>query len=63
MEYYVGIDVPLEQSRVCVMDATGGVVRRVKVASEPEALMASFSGLNLPLDRIGLEAGSLSQWL
>ncbi len=34
MEYYAGIDVSLEQSSVCVVDARGRVVREAKVASE-----------------------------
>ena len=53
----------LEQSSVCVVDATGRIVREAKVASEPEALITFLRGLNLPLVRIGLEAGPLSQWL
>jgi hypothetical protein len=40
MEYYAGIDVSLESSSVCVVDATGQVLREVKIASEPEALVA-----------------------
>ena len=45
------------------MDATGKVVREVKVASEPEALVRFFDELGLSVSRIGLEAGPLSQWL
>ena len=63
MEHYVGIDVSLERSSVCVVDATGKIVREAKVASEPEALVRLFGQLGLPLTRIGLEAGPLSQWL
>ena len=63
MEHYVGIDVSLERSSVCVIDATGRIVREAKVASEPEALARLFAQLGLPLTRIGLEAGPLSQWL
>ena len=63
MEHYAGIDVSLECSSVCVVDTTGKIVREGKVASEPEALIAWFSALGLPLGRIGLEAGPLSQWL
>ena len=63
MEHYAGIDVSLESSSVCVVDGTGRIIREAKVASEPEALVAWFGGLDLDLTRIGLEAGPLSQWL
>src|SRR5919202_2428522 len=63
MEHYAGIDVSLERSSVCVVDATGRIVREAKVASEPAALVRFFQALDLPLTRLGLEAGPLSQWL
>ena len=63
MEHYAGIDVSLELSSVCVVDATGRIVREAKVASEPEALVAWFHGLGIDVTRVGLEAGPLSQWL
>jgi transposase len=63
MEQYAGIDVSLESASVCVVDATGRIVREAKVASEPEALIAWFDRLEVTPTRIGLEAGPLSQWL
>jgi hypothetical protein len=48
---------------VCVVDGAGRIVRESKVASEPEALIGWFGKLGLSLERIGLEAGPLSQWL
>src|ERR1700680_2472392 len=63
MDHYAGIDVSLECSSVCVVDASGKIVREGKVASEPEALIDYFGSLRLPVVRIGLEAGPLSQWL
>ena len=63
MEHYAGIDVSLEQSSVCVVDATGRIVREAKVPSEPQALVGFLAQLGLPLARVGLEAGPLSQWL
>jgi transposase len=63
MDYFAGIDVSLEQSSVCVVDATGKIVREAKVASEPDALVRFFGELGFPVVRIGLEAGPLSQWL
>ena len=63
MDHYTGIDVSLEQSSVCVVDAGGKIIREAKVASEPEALIEWFAALGFPVARIGLEAGPLSQWL
>jgi transposase len=63
MEHYAGIDVSLECSSVCVVDTSGKIVREVKVASEPTALIDWFCSLGFELARIGLEAGPLSQWL
>ena len=62
MDHYAGIDVSLERSSVCVVDATGRIVREAKVASEPEALVDFFRRLGLPLVRVGLEAGPLFEW-
>jgi transposase len=63
MEQYAGIDVSLELSSVCIVDAQGKIVKETKVASEPEALVDFFRSLGFAVNRIGLEAGPLSQWL
>ena len=63
MNHYAGIDVSLEYASVCVIDATGKIVREAKVLSEPQALLGWFGALGVSLTRIGLEAGPLSQWL
>jgi transposase len=63
MEYYAAIDVSLEWSSVCVVDAAGQIVREAKVRSEREALVVFFAESGLTFSRIGLEAGPLSQWL
>jgi transposase len=63
MDYYAGIDVSLEASSICVVDASGKIIKEAKVLSEPEALIAWFKALPFTLARIGLEAGPLSQWL
>lgn len=51
MEYYAGIDVSLKDSSVCVVDATGKLVREAKIASEPEALVQFFDELGLSMSR------------
>jgi len=51
MDYYAGIDVSLEESSVCIVDATGKIVREGKVATDPGALIAWFSTVKLKLVR------------
>ena len=63
MDQYAGIDVSLECSRVCLVDGSGKILRETKVASEPAPLIAWFRSLGQLPERIGLEAGPLSQWL
>ena len=63
MEHYAGLDVSLELTSVCIVDAQGEIVREAKVASEPEALIGFLRGQKLDVGRVGLEAGPLSQWL
>jgi hypothetical protein len=58
MNYYAGIDVSLEESCICVIDASSKVVREGKVSSKPTALIAAWlSEVGVTLTRIGLEAG------
>src|SRR3974377_1486039 len=63
MDHYAAIDVSLELSSVCIVDARGKVVKEAKVETTPEALVTFFKTFGLRLVRIGLEAGPLSQWL
>lgn len=63
MEHYAGLDVSLELTSVCVVDAQGRIICETKVASDPEDLVRYFQSLKLSIERVGLEAGPLSQWL
>jgi len=61
MEQYAGIDVSLESASVCVVDASGRILREAKVASEPEALIEWFGGLGLAMTRIGLARSAVAR--
>jgi hypothetical protein len=63
MEYYVGLDVSLKQTSICVVDQTGSVVREGVVDSDPEAI-AEFVRAKAPgVVRIGIETGPTTTWL
>ena len=63
MGHFAGLDVSVKETNVCIVDETGKIVREVKVASEPEALLEVLRNPAYRFKRIGLEAGPLSQWL
>jgi transposase len=63
MEHFAGLDVSVKETSVCIVDETGKITREVKVASEPDALLAVLTNPVYHFKRIGLEAGPLSQWL
>ena len=63
MDHFAGLDVSVKDTSICIVDDTGKIVREVKVASEPDALLQVLKNSAYHFKRIGLEAGPLSQWL
>ena len=63
MKHYAGLDVSVKETSVCVIDEAGKICRETKVPSHPEDLVAALNDPAWRLERIGLEAGPLSQWL
>src|SRR5215471_4010168 len=63
MDHFAGLDVSVKETSVCILDDAGRIVKEVKVASEPQALLKVLGNPTYRFKRIGLEAGPLSQWL
>lgn len=63
MKHYAGLDVSVKETSVCVLNDAGQIVRELKVPSHPEDLVAALKNPGWQFERIGLEAGPLSQWL
>jgi transposase len=63
MPDYVGLDVSLDQTSLCVLDAAGQIVRETKLDTDPDAIAEYLGQAALVIERVGLEAGPLSQWL
>lgn len=61
--HFIGLDVSVKETSVCVVDSAGVVVLEVKVPSEPEAVAGVLAQPAFCTKRVGLEAGPLSQWL
>jgi transposase len=63
MELFVGLDVSVEETAICVVDTAGTVVLETSVITEPEAIAAELAPFARRLRRVGHEAGALSPWL
>ena len=63
MDYFAGLDVSVKETSICIVDDAGKIVREVRVASEPEAILQVLTNTIYRFKRVGLEAGPLSQWL
>lgn len=61
--FYVGLDVSVARTAVCIMEAAGRVVREQSVASTPEAIAAAIAAFGMQVERVGLEAGINSAWI
>ena len=57
MEHFAGMDVSVKETSVCILDDAGKILKEVKVASEPQALLKVLGNPAYRFKRIGLEAG------
>lgn len=63
MEYFVGLDVSMEETSICVVHAKGEVVLEAVTPTEPAAIAVALDPYRGRVTRLGHEAGSLSPWL
>ena len=62
MRLFVGLDVSLAKTAICVISEHGEIVKEAEAASDPEILARRLGDLSSDIAAIGLEAGPLSQW-
>ena len=63
MELYIGMDVSLKETAICVLDGSGKIVREGTVLSEPAAIAEFVKTKADGAERIGLETGPTTTWL
>ena len=61
--HYVGLDVSLKETSICVIDDADTVIWRGRTASTGEAIGAALKAHAPNAARIGLESGQLAVWL
>lgn len=63
MKHYIGLDVSMKETSVCVISEKGKIVSEKTVSTEPQSIATFIQQLNIPVESVGLESGSLSHWL
>jgi len=63
MEQYVGLDVSLKETSICVVDGSGAVICEGKVSSDVDSISLFLEKHAPAAVRIGLETGPLATWL
>jgi hypothetical protein len=68
IQYYVGLDISVKETSVCIIDKAGKVIREVRVATEPVAIFAVLTEEPLAIERIALRrdpyrSGCTAHWL
>lgn len=63
MTYFTGIDVSLRSVSICIVDEHGEVCHEAKTPAQPPAIAKCLSSFSADVKSVGLEAGTLTQFL
>ncbi|MCP5071807.1 MAG: IS110 family transposase, partial [Rhodobacteraceae bacterium] len=63
MKTYIGLDVSLKETSICIVDETGVAVKEGVVPSDPDRIADYLAEHAQMAQRVGLESGPTSSWL
>jgi len=63
MRLFAGLDVSLETTAICVIDQDGKIVQEAVASTDAEAIADVLERYRADLERVGLEAAPMSEWL
>lgn len=63
MKYYVGLDVSVKETSVCIVNQDGDILAEKSVLSEPKNIAQYLQSQKLKYERVGIEAGCITPWL
>ena len=63
MTYFAGLDVSLRSTHICIIDEQGELVAEGKTDAEVIDIVAFLDELDVEITEVGLEAGTLTQYL
>ena len=63
MKHYVGLDVSMKETFICIEDELGKIVYQGHSNTDPERIAERLKKLSLVIEKVGIESGSISHWL
>lgn len=63
MKHYVGLDVSMKKTSVCIVNEQGKIVHESEVNTDPHSLADAIEKTGLTIALVGFESGSLSHYL
>ncbi len=63
MKHYIGLDVSLKTTAICIMAQDGKIIREMTAATDPLAIATAIKTTKLTIEAIAIEAGGTSRWL
>lgn len=63
MKHYVGLDVSMKKTSICIVTEQGKIVYESEVQTDPHALADAIEKTGLKIELVGFESGSLGHYL
>jgi len=63
MKHYVGLDVSMKKTSLCIVNEQGKIVHESEVKTDPHTLSDAIEKTGLKIELIGFESGSLGHYL
>jgi transposase len=63
MKHYIGLDVAMKETFICIEDEAGKIIHQGRVKTDPDLIAEYLKKFGMQIDKVGLESGSLSHWL
>lgn len=63
MKHYVGLDVSMKETFVCIEDENGKIINQGRVKTDPSRIAEYLKKFSVQIEKVGIESGSLSHWL
>jgi len=63
MKYYAGLDVAMKETFICILSEEGERIFESKAPTDPQPIYDELVKSGVELEKVGLESGSLSNYL